>query len=138
MLPARHRLRTPADFSATVRGAGGARSGGRLLVVHGRDRMVGEPVRATSTDVTDLADRAMHPPRVGFVVSRAVGGAVVRNRTKRVLRHLVAARLSGIPTGVDLVVRANPAAAAATTPELGAELDRGLGRVLDRVRRVRS
>ena len=63
---------------------------------------------------------------------------MVRNRTKRVLRHLVAARLSGLPAGVDLVVRANPAAAAATTPELGAELDRGLGRVLDRVSRERS
>ena len=32
MLPARHRLRTATDFSATLRGAGAARSGGRLLV----------------------------------------------------------------------------------------------------------
>lgn len=55
---------------------------------------------------------------------------MVRNRTKRVLRHLLAARVHGIPDGVDLVVRANPAAAAATTPELAAELDRVLPKVL--------
>ena len=63
-------------------------------------------VHATQTDA-----RAGHPPRVGFVVSKAVGGAVVRNRTKRRLRALVADRLPGIPTGLDLVVRANPPAA---------------------------
>ncbi len=77
------------------------------------------------------------PPRVGFVVSKAVGGAVVRNRTKRVLRHLVAARLGGIPDGLDLVVRANPAAAGASTAELSAELDDGLRRVLRRSGRER-
>ena len=89
-------------------------------MVHARDRAVGEPV--------------ISPPRVGFVVSKAVGGAVVRNRTKRVLRHLVADRLTGIPAGVDLVVRANPASATATTPQLAAELDRTLSTVLRRVR----
>ena len=120
MLPARHRLRTAADFSAVVRGAGSVRSGGRLVVVHGR--------HAAAADVTDRPG-----PRVGFVVSKAVGGAVVRNRTKRVLRHLVAARLTGIPAAYDLVVRANPAAATATTPELAADLDRGLDAVVGRL-----
>ncbi len=124
MLPARHRLRAAVDFSATVRGAGGARSGGRLLVLHARDR-------ASTTSEAD--PWAAQPPRVGFVVSKAVGGAVTRNRTKRVLRHLVAARLTGIPGGVDLVVRANPASAAATTPQLAAELDRTLAAVLRKV-----
>jgi ribonuclease P protein component len=103
-----------------VRGAGAARSGGRLVLVYAR-------YAATS----DPADRPA--PRVGFVVSKAVGGAVVRNRTKRVLRHLVAARLTRIPPGCDLVVRANPAASAATTPELAADLDRGLDAVLGRL-----
>ncbi len=114
MLPAHHRLRTSADFASAVRGPGGSRSGGRLVVLH-----------AIRTDA-----RAGSPPRVGFVVSKAVGGAVTRNRTKRVLRHLVAARVDGIPAGCDLVVRANPAAAAATTPQLAAELDRLLPKAL--------
>jgi ribonuclease P protein component len=63
-------------------------------------------------------------------VSKAVGSAVVRNRVKRRLRAQVADRLDRVPAGVDLVVRANPASAGATSDELGQHLDRALGRVL--------
>ena len=49
--------------------------------------------------------------RVGFVVSKAVGGAVVRNRVKRRLRHLVAGELVGAEVPRDVVVRALPPAA---------------------------
>ncbi|WP_270887084.1 ribonuclease P protein component [Pedococcus sp. 5OH_020] len=117
MLPAGHRLRTSSDFAAVLRGPGGARAGSTLIVVH-----------AAQTDA-----RAGHPPRVGFVVSKAVGGAVVRNRTKRRLRAIAATRLERIPAGADLVVRANPAAAQASSAQLGAELDRLLARVLPRL-----
>jgi ribonuclease P protein component len=51
------------------------------------------------------------PPRAGFVVSKAVGGAVVRNRVLRRLRHLVRELLPGLPAGAMVVVRALPAAA---------------------------
>lgn len=67
-------------------------------------------------NVTD--SRAGLPPRVGFVVSKAVGNAVVRNRTKRRLRAAVATELAGIPAGVDVVVRAQPDASGATFAEL--------------------
>lgn len=77
--------------------------------------------------------RADLPPRVGFVVSKAVGNAVVRNRTKRRLRASVATRLSGIPSGLDVVVRANPAAARATYAELDSALERQLTRVCEQV-----
>lgn len=53
--------------------------------------------------------------RVGFVVSKAVGNAVTRNRVKRRLRHLVRDELERFPQPVNLVVRALPAAA--LTPE---------------------
>jgi ribonuclease P protein component len=114
VLPAGHRLRTSSDFAAVLRGPRGARAGSTLIVVH-----------AGQTDA-----RAGIPPRVGFVVSKSVGGAVLRNRTKRRLRALVAARLAQVPEGFDLVVRANPPAAQATSQELGDELDRLLPRVL--------
>lgn len=65
---------------------------------------------------------------VGFVVSKAVGSAVVRNRVKRRLRHRVAhhlreGALADVPRGSRLVVRALPAAAAADGPQLAAQLD---------------
>jgi ribonuclease P protein component len=70
-------------------------------------------VHANRTDA-----RADLPPRVGFVVSKAVGNAVKRNLTKRRLRAIMATQLSGIPNGVDVVVRANPAASGATYAQL--------------------
>lgn len=71
-------------------------------------------------NVTD--SRAGLPPRVGFVVSKAVGNAVVRNRTKRRLRAAVASELAGIPAGVDVVVRAQPDASGVTYAELSESL----------------
>jgi ribonuclease P protein component len=71
------------------------------------------------------------PARVGFVVSKAVGSAVVRNRVKRQLRHLVRARLGELPVGTLVVVRANPAAAKAG-PALAVDLDSALTTVLRR------
>ena len=67
---------------------------------------------------------------VGLVVSKAVGGAVLRNQVKRRLRHLARERLTSLPGSAVLVVRALPPAATASSAELGADLDRALGRVL--------
>jgi ribonuclease P protein component len=122
VLPAGHRLRASSDFAATFRGPRGARAGSTLIVVH-----------ANQADA-----RAGQPPRVGFVVSKAVGGAVVRNRTKRRLRALMAARVGSLPIGVDLVIRANPVAAQANSLSLGADLDHLLVRVTTKLGAVRA
>lgn len=66
--------------------------------------------------------------RVGFVVAKSVGPAVTRNRVKRRLRHLMRERVTSLPGGSLLVVRALPQAAAATSGDLAEELDRCLGR----------
>jgi ribonuclease P protein component len=66
---------------------------------------------------------------VGFVVSKAVGNAVTRNRVKRRLRHLAREHVSSLPASAVLVVRALPAAAEASSAELGADLGRSLRRV---------
>ena len=71
-------------------------------------------------------------PEVGFVVSKAVGGAVVRNQVKRRLRHLVRERLASLPGSGVLVVRALPPSATASYGELAADLDRALTRLLGR------
>jgi len=82
-------------------------------------------VHANSADA-----RAGEPPRVGLVVSKAVGNAVVRNRTKRVLRALMSARIGQLPTGVDVVISAKTDLPSAPTPNLVADLDRLLAVVL--------
>ena len=78
-----------------------------------------------------LADTAEAGPQVGFIVSKAVGNAVTRNRVKRRLRHLVREHLGALPASGLLVVRANPAASSASYRELAGELDRCLLRVLE-------
>ncbi len=50
--------------------------------------------------------------RFGVSVGRKVGGAVVRNRVKRLLRDAFSACLEDLPDGSDFVVVARPDAAA--------------------------
>ena len=111
MLPARTRMRRSAEFATTVRG--GRRGSARSLAVH-----------VAETD--GAAVSAVPAVQVGFVVSRAVGPAVVRNRVRRRLRHLMLARLAGLPAGTKVVVRANPSAAALSSSALAGDLDTAL------------
>ncbi len=113
MLSSAHRLTDGAAFRDTVRR--GRRSGTRTVVVH---LATGGPASAGA------------PPRVGFVVSKAVGNAVTRNRVKRRLRHLAREHVSSLPGSAVLVVRALPAAATASPAELRADLARSLRRAL--------
>ncbi|NHU84908.1 ribonuclease P protein component [Kocuria sp. JC486] len=101
MLPSQHRMRTSTLFAATTRS--GARQGRRNVVVY---------VRPTGPD---------QPVRAGFVVSKAIGNAVTRNRVKRRLRALVEDSVRSRPTGCDVVVRALPPAAEATFHELATD-----------------
>ena len=65
---------------------------------------------------------------VGFVVSRSVGSAVDRNRVKRRLRHLMRTRMSDVPAGSRIVIRALPSAKDATSASLADDLDEALQR----------
>ncbi|GAB3054699.1 ribonuclease P protein component [Micromonospora schwarzwaldensis] len=125
MLAAAQRLRRSSDFAAAVRG--GRRVGRGAVVVH---LTVPEPAGATATPSPEPARSSgaeiSAPRRAGFVVSKAVGGAVVRNKVRRRLRHLVRERLAELPAGTTLVVRALPPAADATYARLAADLDAAL------------
>jgi ribonuclease P protein component len=101
VLPRAARLNSSGDFRSTIRR--GVRVGRPSLVLH-----------AGTTPGRDSV-------RVGFVVSKAVGNAVTRNRVKRRLRHLAAAELGRTPSGVDVVVRALPRSAEPGT-DLASEL----------------
>ena len=113
MLPAEHRLRASDAFGRTVRA--GRRAGSPALVV---------PLASPP------APGDAEPARVGFVVGRTVGGAVVRNRVRRRLRHLTRAHVHRLPESTQLVVRALPAAAWLSSRELGDDLAQCLDRVL--------
>jgi ribonuclease P protein component len=59
-----------------------------------------------------------------------VGGAVVRTRVKRLLRHLVRDRLAVLPPGSLVVVRALPGSGDAGHEQLAQDLDAALERLL--------
>jgi ribonuclease P protein component len=63
------------------------------------------------------------PAKVGLVVGRGVGGAVVRNTVARRLRHLMAQRVSTLEPGSIVVIRATPRASSASTSTLERDLD---------------
>ena len=117
MLPAAVRMRASAEFSDTV--TRGVRCAVGPIVIH-----------LKVPTVAPTGDSA--PSRVGLIVSRAVGNAVVRHRVSLRLRHLLLGRLAVLPPGSRLVVRALPAAAEAESAGLAAALDRALARATSR------
>jgi ribonuclease P protein component len=107
VLPRAARLHRSADFTEVVRR--GRRASRGTLTVH-------------------LLPGDTGGARAGLVVSKAVGGSVVRSTVSRRLRHLLAERLDALGTGSRLVVRAAPAAAQASSAVLAVDLDAALAR----------
>ena len=102
MLARPNRLTRGADYKAVVR------RGLRCANAH------------TVTYVNSSGeDRAA---RFGFIVSKQVGGAVVRNIVRRRLKAVCAEALPGVLPGADIVIRALPHAGTAPFAALRAEV----------------
>lgn len=100
-------MRNSQDFRQTIRS--GKRSARPTLVAH-------------------VVPGGSGHTSVGFVVSKAVGPAVVRNRVKRRLRHLMRDRIERLPPGSRLVIRALPESARHSASSLCRDLDGALAK----------
>ncbi|CAM3284690.1 ribonuclease P protein component [Stackebrandtia soli] len=116
MLPTTARLRRSSDFAAALKYGSKIRRG--AVVVH---------VMTPNTDGGES--------RAGFIVSKAVGGAVTRNLVKRRLRHIVADRMATFTPGTDIVVRALPFASEVDYHRLERDVEGALRALAERGRR---
>lgn len=105
MLAKANRVRRPADF--------------RTIVRRGR--------RASTTHATiHLVSKGEGDSRFGFIVSKAVGGAVQRNLVRRRLRAVCFEILPSMREGSDVVIRALPGSAEVPWASLHSEIVAGL------------
>ncbi len=95
-----------ADFRSAMRL--GTRSGRATVVVHMRQTGNAQSI-------------------AGFAVSKAVGGAVIRNRVKRRLRAIMREVLPTLPDGTAVVIRALPRSAEVDFARLRADVTDAVG-----------
>ena len=82
---------------------------GRLFSVHALPNTLGEP-------------------RLGLSVSKKVGTAVKRNKVRRRLKEMFRSSAKRLPSDLDFVISARPAAAKASFEELNEEFSRSVNR----------
>ncbi len=117
MLPAQYRMTRSTEFGVTV--SQGAKAAQPDLVLYTWSDETGEP-----------------GPRIGLVVSKAVGNAVQRHRVSRRLRHAARTMLGDFDPADRVVIRALPSSRNAISPRLEQELRTALQRI--RIRSGRS
>lgn len=94
-------------------------------------RVTQSPIRSKTKSLAGylLSQPELNSPKVGFIVSKAIGGSVKRHRVTRQLRHASKAALHVLPKTSLVVVRAtkseNPAE---EIPELFGELNKRANR----------
>jgi len=109
-LPARLRLRRKSDFDAA----------------YARGRRLGNGFFTVTVTGNDLG-----APRLGLAVAvRAAGGAVARNRLRRIIRESFRLHQRALPA-LDLIVGVRPQARAAPPSELRASLATLWGKVAE-------
>lgn len=110
--------------------------GGEFLIAHAvfsASDILQSPQEKPRAELTEMQGRAPLPPaRFGYIISKAVGNAVVRNRTRRRLKAISDALVREGVAGVDVVFRALPSAATAQFRDLEREVRRQVRRLTER------
>ncbi|GLE59422.1 ribonuclease P protein component [Mycobacterium sp. MHSD3] len=119
MLPTRHRMTKSSEFRQTVKR--GVRTAHADLVIHLQRGCVG----STQADAEG--------PKVGLIVGKSVGGAVVRHRVSRRLRHVAAEVLPTLEPVDRMVIRALPSSSTALSASLRQQLRDGVHRSIPRL-----
>ncbi|ARQ66920.1 ribonuclease P protein component [Mycobacteroides abscessus] len=114
MLPTRHRMTKSSEFRQTVKR--GVRTTHADLVIHLR------------RGCPDSACEQVEGPKVGLIVGKSVGGAVVRHRVSRRLRHAAAELLPKLEPVDRMVIRALPSSSTALSASLRQQLRDGIDR----------
>ncbi|WJR33882.1 ribonuclease P protein component [Mycobacteroides immunogenum] len=114
MLPTRHRMTKSSEFRQTVKR--GVRSAHADLVIHLQRGCVGVTVDQ------------VEGPKVGLIVGKSVGSAVVRHRVSRRLRHAAAELLPQLEPVDRMVIRALPSSGSALSASLRQQLRDGIDR----------
>lgn len=86
MLPRKHRLTSPTDFSKTTK------SGVRV----GNDHYL----------LYLYQEQSSTSPRAGLIISKVVGSSVTRHKVSRAIRHALADQMNALQPGTLIVVRA--------------------------------
>ena len=92
VLPVDARLTSSSDFARATK------SGLRVTSQHFVGYLYLSPVTNVIKDESSA--------KCGLIISKSVGGSVKRHRVARKVRHAVAPRISSLPTGSLLVIRA--------------------------------
>jgi ribonuclease P protein component len=127
------------DFTAAVKG--GRRVGRRSLVVHLANPAQPRVTIESSSPVSAFeqgpglvvsgagVDPVTAAPRVGLIVSKAVGNAVIRHAVSRRLRAAAAGLVGELDDGALVVIRALRTAADDDSEELATQLRSGLAKL---------
>ena len=113
MLTKSARLTSSSDFARTTK------SGHRVST----DNFVGYLYLTGSTDSS----------KAGLIISKTVGGSVVRHRIARQARHAIAAEITKLPEGSLLVLRATSRAASA---DFQIEISQIINRLIGKTEKV--